>query len=228
MIEAGYYPARVTTVAGEIVWTIIVAGGEGRRYGTAKQYEPLGEGRVLDLAVDTARRASDGVVVVVPADAVAIEGGVAGGVTRSDSVRNGLAAVPPDATIICVHDAARPLASVELFGAVVAAVAEGADAAVPAVPVTDTIKVVDGDGVVVRTPDRSTLVAVQTPQAFRGDALRRAHASGGEGTDDAALVEAAGGVVVTVPGETWNLKITEPDDLERARVWLARRQTSSS
>ena len=71
------------------------------------------------------------------------------------------------------------------------------------------------------TPDRSSLVAVQTPQAFRADVLRRAHASGAEGTDDAALVERAGGRVVTVPGEPWNRKITGPDDLDWARRWLA-------
>jgi 2-C-methyl-D-erythritol 4-phosphate cytidylyltransferase len=217
----------VTPVAGEIVWTIVVAGGGGQRFGGAKQYQPLGEGRVLDVAVAAALQASDGVVVVVPPEDVPGEGGVAGGATRSESVRNGLAAVPPDATVICVHDAARPLASVELFGSVVAAVVSGADAAVPAVPVTDTVKVVDAGGKVVSTPDRSTLVAVQTPQAFRADALRRAHATGGHGTDDAALVELAGGVVVTVPGEPWNQKITEPEDLERARGWLARRQTAS-
>jgi 2-C-methyl-D-erythritol 4-phosphate cytidylyltransferase len=213
MVGTGYYPAGVTPVADEVVWTVVVAGGGGRRYGAAKQYEALGGARVLDLAVDAARRASDGVVVVVPAADVAIEGGVAGGASRSESVRNGLAAVPLEATIVCVHDAARPLASDELFAAVVAAVRAGADAAVPAVPVTDTIKVVDGSGAVVATPERASLVAVQTPQAFRASALRRAHAGGAEGTDDAALVEAAGGRVVTVPGEPWNAKITHPDDL---------------
>jgi len=226
MIGPGYYPAGVTPVSDagrhEVVWTVVVAGGGGRRYGAAKQYEPLGGSRVLDLALDVARRASDGVVVVVPAGDMAAQGGVAGGATRSESVRNGLAAVPAEATIVCVHDAARPLASGELFAAVVAAVCAGADAAVPAVPVTDTIKVVDDTGAVVATPDRATLVAVQTPQAFRAGALRRAHAAGREGTDDAALVEAAGGHVVTVPGEPWNLKITTPEDLARCDEWLAR------
>ena len=90
-------------------------------------------------------------------------------------------------------------------------------------PVTDTIKVVDAAGAVVATPDRSSLVAVQTPQAFRADVLRRAHARGDDGTDDAALVERLGGRVVIVPGEPWNRKITEPDDLEWARRWLAER-----
>src|SRR5688572_97663 len=149
MMGAEYYPAGVTPVSDEVVWTIVVAGGSGRRFGAAKQYESLGAARVVDLAVDAARRATDGVVVVVPPSDVAVEGGVAGGATRSESVRNGLAAIPPDATIVCVHDAARPLASEALFAAVVGAVHDGADAAVPGVPVTDTIKVVDASGAVV-------------------------------------------------------------------------------
>jgi 2-C-methyl-D-erythritol 4-phosphate cytidylyltransferase len=222
MIPATYYPAHVTAVAGEVVWTVIVAGGGGRRYGGAKQYAPLGPGRVLDLAVATARRVSDGVVVVVPAEDVPTEGGVAGGGTRAESVRNGLAAVPTDATIVCVHDAARPLATADLFRRVVDAVAAGADGVVPAVAVTDTIKLVDDDGTVVDTPPRERLVAVQTPQAFRAAVLRRAHATGMDGTDDASLVEHVGGRVVTVAGEAWNSKITTPDDLDRARDWLAR------
>jgi 2-C-methyl-D-erythritol 4-phosphate cytidylyltransferase len=221
MIPASYYPAGVTEVAGEVVWTIVVAGGGGQRYGAAKQFEALGPARVVDRAVETARRASVGVVVVVPAAEAAAEGGVAGGATRAESVRNGLAAVPPEATIICVHDAARPLASAALFDAVIGAVAAGADGVVPAVPVTDTVKIVDATGTVVSTPDRAALVAVQTPQGFRARALRRAHASGADGTDDASLVERIGGRVVTVPGEASNRKITAPDDLEWARQWLA-------
>ncbi len=212
----------MTAVAGEVVWTIIVAGGGGRRYGGAKQFERLGPGRVLDLAVATARQASDGVVVVVPAEVAVTEGGVAGGSTRAESVRNGLAAVPAAATIVCVHDAARPLATAELFRRVVDAVAAGNDGVVPAVPVTDTIKLVDDDGAVVDTPPRERLVAVQTPQGFRATVLRRAHATGLDGTDDASLVERVGGRVITVPGEAWNDKITTPEDLARAREWLAR------
>jgi 2-C-methyl-D-erythritol 4-phosphate cytidylyltransferase len=176
---------------------------------------------VIDVAKAAAAAATDGVVVVVPASDAAREGAVAGGTTRSESVRRGLAEVPADVTIVCVHDAVRPLATPALFSAVIGAVRDGADAAVPALPVTDTIKVVGGDGAVVDTPDRATLVAVQTPQAFRADVLRRAHASGDESTDDAALVERFGGRVVTVPGEPWNRKITEPDDLDWARRWLA-------
>ena len=125
-------------------------------------------------------------------------------------VRNGLAAVPSDADIICVHDAARPLASSDLFRSVIDAVADGADGAVPGAPVTDTIKIVDRDDASVTvssTPARESLVAVQTPQAFRAAMLRAAHASGAEATDDAALVELLGGCVVVVPGET-----DEPQD----------------
>jgi 2-C-methyl-D-erythritol 4-phosphate cytidylyltransferase len=207
------------------VWTIVVGGGSGARFGRLKQYEQLGDVRVIDHSVATARRVSDGVVVVVPAADVAREGGVAGGATRAESVRRGLQAVPTDADVVCVHDAARPFASEELYRAVVAAVRGGADGAVPGVPVTDTVKVVgaqvDGVRPVLATPDRSTLVAVQTPQAFRAAALRAAHAAADDATDDAALVERAGGRVVVVPGDDRNRKITHPDDLAWARDQLA-------
>lgn len=204
-----------------MVWTIVVAAGGGSRFGAAKQYETLGDERVLDRAVRVARQVSTGVVVVVPPPDAVREGGVAGGPTRSASVRAGLARVPVDVDIVCVHDAARPLASPQLYETVVGAVRSGADAAVPAVPVTDTIKVVDEDGFVVDTPDRSRLVAAQTPQAFRAAVLRRAHETEEEGTDDAAFVERAGGVVATVAGEALNRKITTPEDLEWARRCLS-------
>lgn len=204
----------------EKIWTIVVGAGSGRRFGTAKQYEILGDVRVIDRSVAVAGEASDGVVVVVPLEDADQEGAVAGGATRSESVRAGLAAVPDDATIICVHDAARPLASVDLYRRAIAAVNGGADAAIPVLAVSDTIKVVV-DGVVVSTPDRASLVAVQTPQAFRAAALREAHAHGGDATDDAALVENRGGVVVVVDGEVTNRKITVPDDLDWARGQIA-------
>ena len=92
--------------AAEQIWTIVVGGGSGRRFGLAKQYEALGEVRVIDRSVAVAREVSDGVVVVVPPEDAEREGAIAGGATRSESVRAGLAAVPLDATIICVHDAA--------------------------------------------------------------------------------------------------------------------------
>jgi 2-C-methyl-D-erythritol 4-phosphate cytidylyltransferase len=207
------------------VWTIVVAGGSGVRFGQPKQYADLGGMRVIDAAVDVAARASEGVVVVVPAADVERERArpgapavVAGGATRAASVRAGLAAVPDDADVVCVHDAARPFASEGLFARVVAAIREGVDGAVPGIEVTDTIKVIDASRTVVATPSRESLVAVQTPQAFRAPVLRRAHASGAEGTDDASLVEATGGTVVVVDGEQDNRKITHPRDLDWARA----------
>lgn len=201
---------------------MIVGGGSGERFGRPKQYESLGDRRVIDLARAVAAAATDGVVVVVPRADAEREGGVPGGESRSESVRAGLAAVPDDADVICVHDAARPLASADLYARVIAAVEQGADGAVPGLAVTDTVKVVH-DGEVIETPDRATLVAVQTPQAFRATVLRAAHAGAASATDDAALVEAAGGRVVVVAGEPDNRKITMPEDLDRARAVVAER-----
>ncbi|TDT14822.1 2-C-methyl-D-erythritol 4-phosphate cytidylyltransferase [Ilumatobacter fluminis] len=194
-----------------------MGGGSGTRFGRPKQYERLGDERIIDRSRRIAASVTDGVVLVVPADDATAEGGVAGGSSRSESVRAGLAEVPPDTDIVCVHDAARPFADADLYRRVVAAVEAGADASVPGIAVTDTIKVVDGDGVVTATPERSTLVAVQTPQAFRHGALVAAHASGADATDDAALIEATGGRVVVVEGAADNRKITVPDDLDWAR-----------
>jgi 2-C-methyl-D-erythritol 4-phosphate cytidylyltransferase len=209
---------NVTTAPNENVWTIVVAAGSGARFGGPKQFSMLGDRRVLDWSVETASSSSTGVVVVLPAADAEREGGVAGGETRSESVRCGLAAVPADATIICVHDAARPFASAHLYREVIMQVHAGADGAIPALPVTDTIKQVNSQNIVVATPDRSSLVAVQTPQAFRASVLRAAHASSPEGTDDATLVEAMGKQVVVVAGETLNRKLTAPEDLEWARA----------
>lgn len=202
---------------------IVVAAGSGARFGGPKQFERLGGERLVDRAVRTAAGACDGVVLVLPPgvtwDGPPVDAVVGGGATRSESVRAGLAAVDPDAAVVVVHDAARPLASPALFAAVIAAT-ETADGAVPGVPVGDTIKRVQGSTVVETLP-RDELVAVQTPQAFRADALRRAHAAGGDATDDAALVEAGGGTVVVVPGEADNFKVTGPADLVRAERTLA-------
>ena len=207
----------------ETVWTVVVGGGNGQRFGKQKQYELIGDRRVIDHSKAVAEQMSDGVVVVVPASDAVAERAIAGGNSRSASVRAGLAAVPDDATIVCVHDAARPLASPAVYERVIAAVAAGADAAVPGIPVADTIKVVEANGTVVATPDRSTLVAVQTPQAFRASVLRAAHAGGGDATDDAALIEQAGGTVVVVEGDHLNRKITLPDDLEWAQRKMGER-----
>ncbi len=208
------------------VWVIVVAAGSGARFGAPKQVAALGDARVVDHAVRTARDAADGVVLVRPPDADWTVPGVVsvhGGATRSASVRAGLTAVPADAEIVVVHDAARPLAGPALFARVVDAVRTGADAAVPGVPIADTVKRVDRTGRVIATIPRDELVAVQTPQAFRTAVLRAAHASGPEGTDDAAVVEAAGGRVVVVAGQADNFKITEAVDLERAAAVLAAR-----
>ncbi len=201
------------------VWVIVVAAGSGSRFGRAKQYELLGGRRVIDWSLATAAEAGDGVVAVV-AEGAADEPGadttVVGGATRSASVRAGLAAVPPTAEVVVVHDAARPAASVELYAAVIGAVRRGADAAVPGVALSDTIRR-RGGGLV----DRDTLVAVQTPQAFAADRLRAVHADEPEATDDASLIDAAGGTVVLVEGEAHNRKITTPDDLVVAAALLA-------
>jgi len=199
-------------------WAIVVAGGSGERFGERKQYLALGGARVLDWALRAAAAQADGVVLVVPADLAdhaepLADVVVAGGATRSGSVRAGLQAVPDDAAIVVVHDAARPVPVPEVWARVLAAVAEGADAAVPGVPVADTLREVGGS-----TVDRSRFVAVQTPQAFRANALRAAHAGAPEGTDDASLVEAAGGRVVVVEGDPTNLKITTPHDLDVAEL----------
>jgi 2-C-methyl-D-erythritol 4-phosphate cytidylyltransferase len=214
----------------ERVWTIVVGGGSGRRFGSPKQYEQLGDRRVIDHARTIAEAMSDGTVVVVPAADAERERGIPGGDSRSASVRAGLEAVPTEATIILVHDAARPFAGVDVYRRVIDAVRAGADGAIPGLPVADTIKVVEpvegeaDDGrVVVDTPDRSSLVAVQTPQGFRAGVLRAAHRDDGDATDDAALVERAGGRVVVVEGDRDNRKITRPADLAWARELLATR-----
>jgi 2-C-methyl-D-erythritol 4-phosphate cytidylyltransferase len=197
-------------------WGIVVAGGSATRFGSPKQFESVGGVRLVDRAVETASIACDDVVVVLPPgvdwDGPPVAAAVTGGATRSASVRAGLDAVDGSAAIVVVHDAARPLAPPALFDAVIGAVRSGADAAVPALPVPDTVKRLEGDRVV-ETITRDGLVAVQTPQAFRSDALRAAHRAGAEATDDATLIEATGGRVVVVPGEPANLKVTTPTDL---------------
>ena len=223
------------------VWSIVVAGGSGRRFGDMKQFASLGGRPVLEWAIDACRPVSAGVVLVVPAgssgpDAHGADVVVAGGSTRAASVRCGLAGVPAEAEVVVVHDAARPLARTETFEAVLAALGEdGVAGVVPGLRPSDTIKAVDAAGDVTATLDRDTLVAVQTPQAFRAPALRAAHegarvadgAGMGPGpasaTDDAVLVEADGGRVRVIPGQTDNLKITTAEDLEAAERLLAAR-----
>ncbi|MBC8365114.1 MAG: 2-C-methyl-D-erythritol 4-phosphate cytidylyltransferase [Actinobacteria bacterium] len=199
------------------VWTIVVAAGKGDRFGADKQSADLCGRTVLERSV-AAVNGSEGIVVVVSETAVEevarrlagldrVAVVVAGGATRSASVRAGLTAVPEEASIILVHDGARPLASRGLFAAVVAAVRDGADAVVPGVPVSDSLRRLEG------AVDRSGMFAVQTPQGFPAAKLREAHACGGDASDDATLVESNGGRVVVVEGEADNLKITRPIDL---------------
>jgi len=154
---------------------------------------------------------------------------VAGGAERHDSVRTALDVVPVDGIdCILVHDAARAFVPAAAIERVVAAVRAGAEAVVPVVPVTDTIKQVGPDGEVVDTPDRSTLVAVQTPQGFAPDVLRRAHAAGADAgvTDDAMMCERLGVTVRTVEGSPDAFKVTRPQDLLLAEALLAERQRS--
>ena len=219
-------PARA---GGEMVWAIVVAGGSGDRFGRPKQFLDLGGSTVVARSIAAARSVAAGVVVVLPAgqastaDAPDLDFGadirVDGGPSRAASVRAGLAAVPDDATVVVIHDAARPLAAPALFQAVVAAVTgrSGADGCIPVLPVTDTLKRV-ADTEVVSTVDRSDLVAAQTPQAFRAAVLRRAHREGADATDDAALLESIGATVRTVPGDPRNLKLTVPQDLVLAEI----------
>ncbi len=208
------------------VWTILVAAGAGSRFGAPKQFLDLAGVRVIDRSVATAARHSAGLVVVMPDEPVAgtdpVEAppgvevrSVTGAGSRAGSVRAGLAAVPDEAAVVLVHDAARPLATDELYERVIAAVRAGADAATPAVPIADTLRR-RGGGVV----DRDDVVAVQTPQGFRAEALRRAHRFGGDATDDVTVVENDGGTVVIVDGDRRNLKLTTPIDMDVARAFL--------
>jgi 2-C-methyl-D-erythritol 4-phosphate cytidylyltransferase len=205
------------------VWAIVVAAGSGSRFGARKQYRTVNGIRLLDWALRVPVDRCDGVVLVVPRDQVehpepSVDAVVAGGATRSASVRSGLAAVPDDAEVIVVHDGARPVPVPEVWERVIAAVLDGADAAIPTVPINDTLWSL-GDGQLAAGPvDRTGVVAVQTPQAFKRTALWTAHAGGGEATDDASLVQAAGGKVVTVDGDPSNVKVTTPIDLSVAEL----------
>ena len=215
------------------IFGIVVGAGSGERFGRLKQLDLLCDKSVLQHSLTAAANACDTVVAVVP-DALVeqIELGeagfsgkqifaAAGGSTRAESVRCGIRALGeqmsswPDGSIAVVHDAARPLASQEIFQRVIAAVKDGADAAVPVTEVTDTIRHTATGPV-----DRSLLRAVQTPQAFKAEMLEAAHAESPEATDDATLVEAIGGKVVLVEGSPDNIKITRPRDLTVAEVLL--------
>ncbi len=203
---------------------IIAAAGSGERFGAGipKALIQLADRTLLEHAVSSLAPVADQIIVSAPAgfekqisellgDGIVV---VTGGVTRSASVRNGLAVATGD--YVLVHDAARALASADLATRVIAQLHNGEVAVVPALAVVDTIKVTNSEGFVVSTPDRATLVSIQTPQGFKTSALRDAHASASEATDDAALIEAAGGKVKVIRGEERAIKITTPADLNTA------------
>jgi 2-C-methyl-D-erythritol 4-phosphate cytidylyltransferase len=220
----------------------VVAAGSGSRLGAGvpKAFVPLAGRPMIAWSLDVlaASDAIGEIVVALPPEAGAGDAaemmlpdgvtGVPGGAERSHSVRAAFDAAQTGGELVLVHDAARPLVTAETIGRVLeAAGAPGVDAAVAAAPVTDTVKEAGEDRVVTRTLDRSTLWAVQTPQAFRRDALARALDAPRDvlaaATDDASLVESAGGRVVVVPSPAENLKVTTPLDLRVAELLLAER-----
>ena len=216
------------------VWAVLVAAGRGERLGEdrPKAFVRLGD---LPLLAEPLRRLDesdwiDAIVVVAPPEweepaillaeqlgASKVSACVTGGETRTASVRAGLAEVPEDAAVVLVHDAARPVLPDQVVERVIAALGEGYDGAVPALPLTDTVKRVR-DGVVTETLARDDLVAVQTPQGFVASVLRGA--LDGDGPDCASLVEANGGRVRVVEGDERLLKVTTRADLERVAAWL--------
>jgi 2-C-methyl-D-erythritol 4-phosphate cytidylyltransferase len=219
------------------VWAILAAAGSGERLGAdrPKAFVRLGDQALLgeSLARLDGSDWIDAIVVAAPpgweepAILLAEELGcskvsscVPGGATRAESVRRALAEVPSEAAVVLVHDAARPFVDDEVIERVVTALNEGWDGIVPAVPVPDTVKRVEGDRVV-ETIDRDELRLAQTPQAFPSAVLRRAFEGAVEGASDcASLVEARGGRVKVVQGDSRLIKITDAGDLERAAALL--------
>lgn len=217
---------------------LIVAAGRGERLGSdgPKAFVLCGGRPMLDWSVDAFRAAGVGRIVVAlpqgyPAPAGTI--GVNGGAERSHSVRAALIAAGDDASTVLVHDAARPLLTPQIVRACLDGLEadEQADAAIAAAAVTDTIKEAEGHAVV-KTLDRSRLWAVQTPQVFRAPALRAVLAQDdavlAAATDDASLIEAAGGRVRVIPSPRDNFKVTTPEDLRLAELLLAGRAAQAA
>ena len=220
------------------VWAILVAAGRGERLGLdrPKAFARLRSRPLLAESLERLDESEwvDAIVVAAPsgweepATLLAEELGcgkvvscLAGGPSRAESVRLALAAVPEDAAVVLVHDAARPVLPAEVIERVLAPLSEGWDGVVPALPIADTVKRVERDAVV-ETLDREELVAVQTPQAFVAPVLRGALAGDvSEASDCASLVERAGGRVRIVPGDPRLLKVTEASDLEQVERLLA-------
>ncbi|HKB19793.1 MAG TPA: 2-C-methyl-D-erythritol 4-phosphate cytidylyltransferase [Gaiellaceae bacterium] len=219
------------------VWAILAAAGSGARLGLdrPKAFAPLNDRPLLAEPLERldASEWIEGIVVAAPpeweepsilvAEEVAagkVAKAVTGGPTRSESVRAALAEVPDDASVVLVHDAARPLVTDELIERVITALGDGWDGAVPVLAVSDTVKRVDGEAVV-ETLDREGLVTVQTPQAFAAPMLREAFgASTTEAPDCATLVEERGGRVRAVEGDPRLLKVTTRADLDLVESWL--------
>jgi 2-C-methyl-D-erythritol 4-phosphate cytidylyltransferase len=204
---------------------IVPAGGSGERLGAdrPKAFVVLAGKPLFEWSVGVLGDVCDRVIVAAPPGWEDGEDRVLGGDSRSASVRNALAAAP-EATVAVVHDAARPLVTRDLVERCVAALVPGVDGAIAAAKMTDTVKEAADDGRVTRTLDRSRLWAVQTPQVFRADVLREAlardEAALASATDDAMLVEEAGGTVVVVEAPPENLKVTRAHDLRIAEALL--------
>lgn len=212
------------------VAAILVAAGSGERLGAnvPKAFVEVSGATLLEHAFARfAKHPAIGrCVVVAPADrvdeAARLTGAVvvAGGAVRRDSVAAGLAALDEDVELVLVHDVARPFVPDTVLDAVLTALNAGADAVIPVVAIHDTVRRVGADGALTGVVDRTSLVAVQTPQGFRRAVLVAAHAhpGGEDATDDAALVEAIGHQVVAVPGDDLAFKVTTPLDLARAEA----------
>jgi 2-C-methyl-D-erythritol 4-phosphate cytidylyltransferase len=198
---------------------IVPAGGSGERLGAdrPKAFVVCAGRPMLEWSLEALSAVCSRVVVAVP-DTHLRGGWVAGGASRSASVRNALDAAP-DATVVVVHDAARPLVTAGLVRECIEAL-DGVDGVIAASPVSDTVHVSSPDRLIRDTPDRSTLWAAQTPQVFRADVLRTALARGDSATDEAALVAAVGGTVRLIEGPSDNIKVTTPTDLRLAEALL--------
>lgn len=210
------------------MFTIVVAAGSSTRFGSDKLCEIINGETVLERTVRIALLVSDGVVVVCdPAkfQNEHVHAIVAGGITRSESVRNGLAQVPNDVDIIAVQDGARPMASVDLYRRGQSLIENGARGAIPVVKVIDTIKEVSNNSIK-QTVDREKLRAAQTPQIFNAKTLREVYQSDTADTDDAALLENAGYEVLTFDGHVENRKVTTKNDIEIILATLNKSQTT--
>jgi 2-C-methyl-D-erythritol 4-phosphate cytidylyltransferase len=205
---------------------IVPAGGSGERLGAdrPKAFVVCAGRPLIEWSIDVLSSVCDRVIVAAPPCYDEGPDRVRGGESRSASVRNALAAAP-EAELAVVHDAARPLVTRELVERCLAAVGPGIDGAIAAIPMTDTVKEVATDGRVLRTLDRSALWAIQTPQVFKADILRRAlerdAAALAAATDDAWLVDDVGGVITVVESYPENLKVTRESDLRIAEALLA-------